>query len=840
MGAVGSAETFQKNAITGKVQAGRGAESRGRASYLLDGSRGVECGSQMGELDFAGKGTVVDPGNVDALAPDRLENALSVVRKERDEVLLSIDHQIHPLSRPTLTDAGAIGILGEADALQNSGRVDFRRDVDTSRGRRLHFRAQLLQGFGEEIEERDGLGLPQHLDRPRHYLLAIANLIDPLVFLDPFQTRECAARLRKPSAVLICEAIDELIRRHRTAQTRLAFLDQYGSLLNQGVDGLVDVGSRLADALRDPVSRRSGRSGEIGVHLRLESGESDRGERADGVVSIHRSPGESDRGPAHRSGSTPARESTNRKSVTRFASAAALLLMVILGAGCSGEEQKAPSSLDRGRVLTAAGDRASIYEEEGLYTLRENRWSLCAWLDAAERGGSKAPRTLIHFGARSILGPSASTLPDLQEAVPDTNTDSRIERLSDDGFLFAAMAAGWVDTVYWVQPEISCYSGSVASVSFRLEEREGSIVPAVRTDSSGFDPVEMTRRAFSGEPVPRLFPIEVAIATPASDWESGPLQLYCMSPEQLKQRLESGEVLDRVWVDVDLDYFGSSLSIEKDGYLALSDESDFGVGMLGRGAPVFRDPPDSVRARAAAVAELIRSLAPEAVTIVESPGRSQGETLPEVESILRSEWIGPSGTVARTLVPAVSVGTGSRRVELQPECPILVDVVDHDSLRIAVRWPATPPERMEISLFFARRHESGRPIARWWTTADRPSVQVAVALPSSEGILKPGWIVEIRRLRDGALAFAGSFALDRQGASLSSLVIEQKETVDPSFPGVEVLREQSSPELILWGMRSRVPVGVLHEILLSHPSTLRSQCDDLRAHWIARTAVEGS
>ncbi len=311
-----------------------------------------------------------------------------------------------------------------------------------------------------------------------------------------------------------------------------------------------------------------------------------------------------------------------------------------------------------------------------------------------------------------------------------------------------------------------------------------------------------------------------------------------MSQGQLRELVGAASSFGPVWVDIDLDYFGSSLPIEKGGYLALSDESDFGVGMLGPGAPVFRHPPDSVRADAAAVAELMSLLTPEAVTIVESPARSQRGTLAEVESILRSAWLGEPASMPRALIPSVSIGTGSHRTELQAECATLVDVVNEDSLRVAVRWPSTPPERMEISIFFGRGTDPDRLIARWRTIADRPAVEVAVRLASSDAILEPGWMVEVRRLRDGALAFAGAFALDRGGARLVRLVREQQER-DPTFPGAEMLRTQSPPELIVWGMRSQVPVTLLHEILLAHPGTLRNQCDDLRAHWVSRTPARG-
>jgi hypothetical protein len=146
---------------------------------------------------------------------------------------------------------------------------------------------------------------------------------------------------------------------------------------------------------------------------------------------------------------------------------------------------------------------------------------------------------------------------------------------------------------------------------------------------------------------------------------------------------------------------------------------------------------------------------------------------------------------------------------------------------------------MEISLFYGRGQEPDRLIARWRTIADRPAVQVAVPLATSESILEPGWRVEVRRLRDGALVYCASFALDRGGAKLVTLVAEQQ-SYDPAFPPAETLRAQSAAELIVWGMRSQVPVTLLHEILIAHPNALRSQCDDLRAHWIARTSVPGS
>jgi hypothetical protein len=490
-------------------------------------------------------------------------------------------------------------------------------------------------------------------------------------------------------------------------------------------------------------------------------------------------------------------------------------------------------------VLDPLGDlQVSIHEERGLYTLRENRWSLYAWLDAARRSGVSRPRTLIHLGARPIFGPPSGSLPSLQAAALDTVLAGAIHGLAADSFLLAAWSAGWVDTVYWVQPDISCYAGSVASVHFRLEEREGRVTPA-RSDSSAFDPLEANRSAFSGEPVSRLFPIEAAHQSPRADWEPGALQLHCLSLDQLRRRMERGMSAGPVWVDIDLDYFGSAMPIEKAGYLALSDESDFGVGMLGLAGAVFRAPPDSVRAHAAAVAELIRRLAPEAVTIVESPAWSHAETRAEVESILRTAWLGPESAWTQTLTPQVSITTANGRMQLAPNCPILVDVAKQDSLRLSVRWSVTPPERMEISLFYGRGQESDRLIARWRTIADRPAVQVAVPLASSESILEPGWKVEVRRLRDGALVYCCSFALDRGGAKLATLVGEQQ-AYDPAFPSAETLRAQSAPELIVWGMRSQVPVNLLHEILMAHPTALRSQCDDLRSHWIARTSVGGS
>lgn len=516
-----------------------------------------------------------------------------------------------------------------------------------------------------------------------------------------------------------------------------------------------------------------------------------------------------------------------------------MLVALLMGAGCSSEKTPAPPPLVRGRVIEPLGNnQVTIHEEKGLYTLRENRWSLYAWLDAARRSGTIRPRTLVHFGARSIFGPTSESLPSMETAPLDTVFASAIERLEDDAFLLAAWAAGWIDTVYWVQPEISCYAGASTSVRFDLEERGGRITP-VRADSSAFDPLDVHRSAFEGEAVSRLFPIETAHGLAQSDWAPGPLQLHCLTRAELRRRLEQGGVAGPVWVDIDLDYFGCALPLEKAGYLALSDESDLGVGMLGPAGPVFRSPPDSVRARAAAVADLMGMLAPEAITVVESPARSHAETLPEVESILRTAWIGPASAWTQAWTPQVSIQTASGRVQLDADCPIRVDVAKQDSLRLSVRWSATPPERMEISLLYGRRREPDRLIARWRTLADRPAVQVAVRLASSDAILESGWRVEVRRLRDGALASCHSFALDRGGARLDRVVSEQQ-ALDPEFPGVETLRAQSAPELIVWGMRSQVPVTLLHEILIAHPTALRNQCDDLRSHWIARASVAGS
>ncbi|MCA9730112.1 MAG: hypothetical protein KC729_20680, partial [Candidatus Eisenbacteria bacterium] len=79
-------------------------------------------------------------------------------------------------------------------------------------------------------------------------------------------------------------------------------------------------------------------------------------------------------------------------------------------------------------------------------------------------------------------------------------------------------------------------------------------------------------------------------------------------------------------------------------------------------------------------------------------------------------------------------------------------------------------------------------------------------------------------------------AIERSGAALAQLVREQQETVDPAFPDAQALRERSATDLLSWGMQSRIPVRLLHEILMAHPGTLADRCGSLRAHWIARAS----
>ncbi|MEZ4654216.1 MAG: hypothetical protein R3E12_11670 [Candidatus Eisenbacteria bacterium] len=339
------------------------------------------------------------------------------------------------------------------------------------------------------------------------------------------------------------------------------------------------------------------------------------------------------------------------------------------------------------RALDVALGQISIYEGDHFYTVRQQPWSLYAWLDAVEQeSGLLVDRT---------SGDPEAPLIDLRQ--PRKNADTEPERT--EMVTWSAAPTRWftsvrvrsshrhrhrqrhrhrhrrrhrkrgcrtgggpsptasskrrsvrfppmassrphsprVDRHRLLGPaDISCFRGLAESVSFDLEERDGRWTPRVEPGAVPIDPLELTRSAFEGRPLPRLFPLEIATGHRVEDWADGPIHLQALDLSELQRSNLAGS--PNVWVEVDLDYFGTVPPLASAGYLALSDESDYGVGLLGPGAPSSASPRGRARSRAHEVARAIKRIAPGAVVLVESPEWMQADIAPDVESILRGDW----------------------------------------------------------------------------------------------------------------------------------------------------------------------------------------------------------
>jgi hypothetical protein len=506
-------------------------------------------------------------------------------------------------------------------------------------------------------------------------------------------------------------------------------------------------------------------------------------------------------------------------------------LLSVLAPACS----RAPEApiLDQIEVLRLQDGDVYLYRHGSVYTYRRNNWFFYACADAQRRqlrGERPADthRILIHIDSHSDAhrAPVCSTPADVR-AARLTALEVYTAQLSITAYVLPMLYYGFADEVYWVQPSISCFQGPEEVVSFALEDREGWIQPAIRQGATPAAVESLTTRAFRGEPVARSQELAVAFGYQAEDWQPGSLTLHCLSLDQLARHVHAGRLANhQVLVDLDLDYFGTAGPPRGYGYLHLSPHGHVALGLLGGTLPVFYMTPDRLKEEVERLCELLDRLSPRVSGISESPDHAHRETLPMLVRLLQKQLTG----ARQPPLPKVHVRlAGPRETALSTTCAEYADVGTAAPPRLQIDWVRPPGDSLDVALYFDPAGSRDRLMARWRVAGDQRHVCLPLRVPSAgiESLLGPGWDMEIRERRGGALLFAAAFTLDADGGLM-------RKTLDEIAPeNASISRDPahylalSPPEIIAEGCAAGLAPAETNRILLAHPHTLQSHCRNL-------------
>jgi hypothetical protein len=517
---------------------------------------------------------------------------------------------------------------------------------------------------------------------------------------------------------------------------------------------------------------------------------------------------------------------------------APLLVLACAVTSCGGSADTARAEATE--VLRLQGGDVRVYRRENAYTYRRNNWFFYACGDALarapRRGVAERPhRILVHIDAHGDAHPApAAAAPESLGAGSLDALETYTAGLSIGSYVFPMLRYGFADEVYWIQPRISCFRGPEEIVRFGLEERDGRIRPALRPDARPAPVESLTVRAFRGEPVARSQELGSAYGYETGAWQPGPYTLHCLGLEQFAEHVRAGEFADReIFVDLDLDYFGAGGPMHGYGYLSLPRRGQVALGLLGGTLPVFYMTAEGRERELRRVCELITRLSPRVIGISESPDHSHHESLPSLVAGLRECLPGTRPAP----VPGVQVRLGdSRPVALSATCAEFVDLGPSRSPRLEIDWARPPGDSLDVALFFDPTGARDRRMADWRVPGDQGRLTLPLRLTAAGAgsLLGPGWDVEIRRARDGALLYGADFTLDAEGEllrrALSSVARGDPAHYLPLGPR----------EIIAEGRAAGLAPEETNRILIAHPRALEAQCRNLTAYRDAGGTIAGS
>ncbi len=481
--------------------------------------------------------------------------------------------------------------------------------------------------------------------------------------------------------------------------------------------------------------------------------------------------------------------------------------------------------------------------------MRRDQLALLAWAESFGPTPVVDPITVIHFGSSLGLSPAPAPPTDFR---PQDAEDwiPFLYSLSPEHYLAVACFLGWVDEIYWVQPEISMFSGPSQDASFEIRS-DGGQLTFVRKDSSSQkdssdrdDGRELTERraaVAAGQP-DRLLPIAVAHAAPETVWKPGAVRLHALSLDQLDAFVEQEQFEEQpVWVDVDLDYFGARTPLRLHGPLLLHEGADVATGIDGDVLPVFKVSDESRRDLVRRVGSVVTALRPWRTAMIESPDHVFRSDLPELATEVRRVLRGRSSAAeSEVRVSRVDAEIGGRRIELDPgRTRSLVAPSEGDSLRLDLFLAEPLEESLHMSLYFDPRNSRDQRLALWRFDPGSPEYGVTVPFPRDGRAFQPGWDVEIRTARTGRLLYSAEFVVLGETEPF-------RRSVDAFFselpPDTELAAPQTQAEIDLneWvrlGAVHGVPIRVVEDLIFSLPQSYRLHDASLDRHLMKTVPV---